>query len=178
MAFLEDMNREQVARAVDVPLGRAKTRIRSGLEILRTELAPIAASLLGRGLALVGFRYVQSQMAYERDERALDQVTTSDVVPLRLTPAAADVPAGAHANYRGRAGGNLAVLSVEALPSPPPGRTYQAWVRHGTRWTSLGEFAMRSDGTARLIAENAELAAPPHQVEITLQPRAARQVPS
>ncbi len=140
MAFLEEI------RALDVPLGTAKTRIRSGLQILRMQLAPIAASLLGLGLALVGFRYVQSQMAYERDERALDQVPTSDVVPLRLTPAAADVPAGAHANYRGRAGGNLAVLSVEALPSPPPGRTYQAWVRHGTGWTSLGEFAMRSDG--------------------------------
>jgi len=177
MAFLEDMTHEQVARALDVPLGTAKTRIRSGLQILRMQLAPIAASLLGLGLALVGFRYVQSQMAYERDERALDQVTTSDVVPLRLTPATADVPAGAHANYRGRAGGNLAVLSVEALPSPPPGRTYQAWVRHGTRWTSLGEFAMRSDGTARLIAESAELASPPDQVEITLEPGGGAQAP-
>src|SRR6266550_4018804 len=79
---------QQLARALDVPLGTAKTRIRSGLQILRMQLAPIAASLLGLGLALVGFRYVQSQMAYERDERALDQVTTSELVPLRLTPAA------------------------------------------------------------------------------------------
>jgi RNA polymerase sigma-70 factor (ECF subfamily) len=177
LAFLEDMTHEQVARALDVPLGTAKTRIRSGLQILRLQLAPIAASLLGLGLALVGFRYVQSQLALERDERALDQVTTSDLVPLRLTPASAAVPSGAHANYRGRAGTNLAVLSVEALPSPPAGRTYQAWVRHGTRWTSLGEFAMRPDGTARLIAENAELAAPPDQVEITLEPGGGAEVP-
>src|SRR6266851_5285764 len=92
LAFLEDMTHEQVAKALDVPLGTAKTRIRSGLQILRMQLAPIAASLLGLGLALIGFRYVQTQMAYERDERALDQVTTSDVVPLRLTPAASDVP--------------------------------------------------------------------------------------
>src|SRR5216683_6184291 len=96
LAFLEDMTHEQVARALDVPLGTAKTRIRSGLQILRMQLAPIAASLLGLGLALVGFRYVQSQMAFERDERALDQVTTSELVPLRLTPATAAVPSGAH----------------------------------------------------------------------------------
>src|SRR5216684_3691868 len=135
MAFLEDMTHEQVARALDVPLGTAKTRIRSGLQILRMQLAPIAASLLGLGLALVGFRYVQSQMAFERDERALDQVTTSELVPLRLTPASSDVPGGAHANYRGRAGSNLAVLSIEALPSAPTGRTYEAWVQHGAVWT-------------------------------------------
>jgi len=171
------MTHEQVARALDVPLGTAKTRIRSGLQILRMQLAPIAASLLGLGLALVGFRYVQSQIAFERDERALDQVTTSELVPLRLTPASSDVPGGAHANYRGRAGTNLAVLSVEALPSAPAGRTYQAWVRHGTLWTSLGEFAMRPDGTARLIAESAELASPPDQVEITLEPGAGAAAP-
>src|SRR5579859_6058709 len=99
MAFLEDMTHEQVARALDVPLGTVKTRIRSGLQILRLQLAPIAASLLGLGLALVGFRYVQAQMAFERDERALSLVTTSDLAPLRLVPtASADVPAGAHAN--------------------------------------------------------------------------------
>jgi RNA polymerase sigma-70 factor (ECF subfamily) len=177
LAFLEDMTHEQVARALGVPLGTAKTRIRSGLQILRLQLAPIAASLLGLGLALVGFRYVQSQIAFERDERALDQVTTSDLVPLRLTPASADVPSGAHANYRGRAGTNLAVLSVEALPSAPAGHTYQAWVRHGTLWTSLGEFTMRPDGTARLIAETQALASPPDEVEITLEAGGGAQAP-
>jgi RNA polymerase sigma-70 factor (ECF subfamily) len=177
LAFLEDMTHEQVAQALHVPLGTAKTRIRSGLQILRMQLAPIAASLLGLGLALVGFRYVQSQMAFERDERALDQVTTSELVPLRLTPTSADVPSGAHANYRGRVGTNLAVLSVEALPSAPASRTYQAWVRHGTLWTSLGEFTMRPDGTARLIAENPALASPPDQVEITLEQGGGAQAP-
>jgi RNA polymerase sigma-70 factor (ECF subfamily) len=177
LAFLEDMTHEQVAQALDVPLGTAKTRIRSGLQILRMQLAPIAASLLGLGLALVGFRYVQSQIAFQRDERALDQVTTSDLVPLRLTPATSDVPAGAHANYRSRAGSKLAVLSVEALPSAPAGLAYHAWVRHGTLWTPLGEFAMRPDGTARVIAESAELASLPDQVEITLEPAGGAQVP-
>src|SRR5690242_13367370 len=56
LAFLEDMTHEQVAEALDVPLGTAKTRIRTGLHTLRTVLAPIAATLFGLGFAVVGVR--------------------------------------------------------------------------------------------------------------------------
>lgn len=179
MAFLEDMTHEQVARALDVPLGTAKTRIRSGLQILRLQLTPIAASLLGLGLALVGFRYVQTQIAYERDERALSLVTTSDLAPLRLVPnGSADVPAGAHANYRGRADNNLAVLTTELLPAPPAGSTYEAWVHHAQGWTSLGTFTPSAEGAARLIAESPELSTTPDGVEITLEPSSGSPVPS
>jgi RNA polymerase sigma factor (sigma-70 family) len=178
LAFLEGMTHEQVAHALDVPLGTAKTRIRSGLQLLRTNLAPMAASLLGLGLAVVGFRYVQSQAAYDRDERALSLVTTSDLVPARLTPASAQVPPQAHANYRGRAGTALAVLTTESLPPPPAGRVYEAWVRHGETWTALGLVQPNSDGAARLIVENAALAALPDAVEITLEPASGSQSPS
>jgi RNA polymerase sigma-70 factor, ECF subfamily len=171
LAFLEDMTHEQVARALDVPLGTAKTRIRSGLQILRGHLAPMAASLMGVALAVVGFRFVQNQMALDRDQRALILVTTSDLAPLRLTPpSSASVPAGAHANYRGRAGTGLAVLTTELLPQPAAGSVYQAWVRHGERWVSLGTFVPGADGQAILIAEDAGLATPPDAVEITLEP--------
>src|SRR5215467_11917674 len=142
LAFLEDMTHEQVARTLDVPLGTAKTRIRSGLQILRSHLAPMAASLLAVAFAVVGVRLVQTQVALERDQRAIAMVTTSEVVPLRLTPApgSSGVPAGAHANYRSRDGVDVGVLSTELLPPAPSGQTYQAWVRHGTTWTSLGTF--------------------------------------
>src|SRR5207249_3191126 len=86
LAFMEDMTHEQVARALDVPLGTAKTRIRTGLHILRMHLAPMAASLLGLALAVVGFREVQTQIAFEREQRAVNLVTTSELTPLRLTP--------------------------------------------------------------------------------------------
>jgi len=178
MAFLEDMTHEQVASALDVPLGTAKTRIRSGLQILRAQLMPVAASLLGLGLALVGFRYVQSQIALDREERALILATTSDLAPLRLTPAASDVPAGAHANYRGRAGNRLAILTVEALPNTPAGRTYQAWVRHADHWTSLGTFSPQPDGSSHLIAEAPELATAPDSIEITLEPNGGSHTPT
>jgi RNA polymerase sigma-70 factor (ECF subfamily) len=171
LAFLGDLTHEQVAQTLDVPLGTAKTRIRSGLTLLRLRLAPVAASLLGLGLAVVGARYyVQTRLAYERDERALSLVTTSELVPLRLGPVSADLPVNTHANYRGRAGNGLIVLTAEALPVPSTGRSYQAWVRHADSWTSLGTLEPDADGSARLIAEDPALATPPDGVEVTLEP--------
>ena len=174
MAFLEDMTHEQVARALDVPLGTAKTRIRSGLQVLRAHLAPMAASLLGIVLVVLGYRFVQTQMDLDREQRALILVTTSDLVPLRLTPVSTSVPAGAHANYRGRPGVDLAVLTTELLP---PGQ-YQAWVRHGDRWTSLGTFVPDAHGAAQLIAEDPALTQAPDVVEITLEPSGGSQAPT
>jgi hypothetical protein len=178
MAFLDDMTHEQVARALDVPLGTAKTRIRSGLQLLRTQLAPLTASLLGVGLAIIGFRYAQTQVELDREHRALTQVTTSDLVPLRLTPVSALVPAGAHANYRGRAGSDLAVLTTELLPATPSGSTYQGWVRHGDQWTSLGTFTVAADGSAMLIAQDPALTTPPDTVEITFEQGGGAKTPS
>jgi RNA polymerase sigma-70 factor (ECF subfamily) len=169
LAFLQDMTHEQVARALNVPLGTAKTRIRSGLQLLRLRLAPIAATLLGLALLLVGFRFMQDRLALDREQRALILVTTSDLVPLRLTPASPAVPAGAHANYRGRAGNHLAVLTTELLAPPPPGMTYAAWARHGDRWTPLGTFEPDAAGQALAIVDNAALAEPPDALEITLE---------
>ncbi|MBV9582414.1 MAG: sigma-70 family RNA polymerase sigma factor, partial [Chloroflexi bacterium] len=179
LAFLEDMTHEQVARTLDVPLGTAKTRIRSGLQILRTHLAPMAASLLAVGLGVVGFRLIQTQAAADRQARAIALVTTSELTPLRLTPVSADVaPAEAHANYRGRDGNNVAVLSTEFLPTPPSGKTYQAWARHGDTWTSLGTFTTNADGTAQLIAEDPALSTPPDAVLITLEPSGGSHAPT
>jgi hypothetical protein len=179
MAFLDDMTHEQVAHALDVPLGTAKTRIRSGLQILRLQLAPIAASLLGLGLVFVGFRYVQTQIALERDERVFVMLTTSDLAPLRLTPAAgSNLPSIAHANYRGRPGNTLAVLNAEALPALPAGRVYQAWVHHAEGWTSLGTFTPDAEGAARLIAESSTLATAPDAVQITTEPSGGAPTPT
>jgi Anti-sigma-K factor rskA len=172
------MTHEQVAQALDVPLGTAKTRIRSGLHNLRMVLAPVAASLFGLGFAVVGVRYMQTQTTLNRDERALTLVTMSELAPLRLGAATSGLPAGAHASYRGRAGSNLAVLTAEALPIPSDGKTYQAWILQGDRWTSLGTFMPDADGTARVIAENSVLASSPNSVEITVESAGGSQTPS
>jgi RNA polymerase sigma-70 factor, ECF subfamily len=178
LAFLQEMTHEQVASTLDVPLGTAKTRIRSGLALLRLRLGPVAASLLAISLALVGVRSLQTQMAYERDERALSLVTTSELTPLRLVPVAPDVPGNAHANYRARTGSNLVVLTGEALPTLPAGQTYQAWARHGQTWTSLGTFMPDANGNARLIAEDPALSTAPDSVVVSIERTAGSATPT
>ena len=50
LAFLGNLSHQEVAAALNLPLGTAKTRIRSGLERLRLHLTPAAASRPGFGL--------------------------------------------------------------------------------------------------------------------------------
>jgi RNA polymerase sigma factor (sigma-70 family) len=178
LAFLEDMTHEQVAEALDVPLGTAKTRIRTGLHTLRTVLAPIAATLFGLGFAVVGVRALQTQTTVDRDQRALSLVTMSDVAPRRLTPAMPGLPSGAHAAFRGRSGSNLAVLSAEALPMPADGEAYQAWALLGGQWTSLGPVVPDAQGSAMLIAEDSALVSTPEAVEITREQDSSAASPS
>jgi len=119
-------------------------------------------------------------MAYQLDERALTLVTMSELAPLRLAPATSGLPAGAHAMYRGRVGSNLAVLTSEGLPVLGDGSAYQAWVREGDHWTSLGTLTITADsnGTAHLVAENSALVSAPDAIEISIESAGGSQTPS
>jgi RNA polymerase sigma-70 factor (ECF subfamily) len=177
MAFVDDLTHEQVAQKLGLPLGTAKTRIRTGLLRMRTQLAPLAASLLALALVVLGVRDLQQQQLLQRDDRALDVTSSSEAVPLRLVPASPSLPATAHASYRGRAGATTAVLTTEELPALPSDRTYQAWVRHGEQWASLGTFVVDGAGRARLIADNDALAQPPEAIEVTVEPAGGSAAP-
>jgi len=88
LAFFEDLTHEQVATLLNVPLGTAKTRIRTALQKLQPQLAPLVLGVaLVCGLVALGVRYQAEQLALQRDERALELVTASDGVALRLAPA-------------------------------------------------------------------------------------------
>jgi RNA polymerase sigma-70 factor (ECF subfamily) len=178
LAFFEELTHEQVAAALEVPLGTAKTRIRSGLLKLRGKLAPlVAAAALAGLLAAMGVRYQAEQLSLQREERALVLLTASDTQTFRLT-ALPGVPEETHGNYRGRPGATTAVLTFSNFPLAPAGQVYQAWVLHNGTWTSLGMAQPDANGSARLIAEGPDLTTLPEAVQVTLEPAGGSQAPS
>lgn len=169
LAYFEELSHPEVAERLGVPLGTTKTRIRAALQKLRVRLSPAVAGLfLGIiGLTMLGsLWYGRDRAERARDDRALSLLTSSETVTIRLAPVAGVSPA-THATYRGRPGATIAVITFSNFPRLEPGHTYQAWVRHGTVWTSTGTARPDASGHARLIAEGPQFAEPPDEIEVT-----------
>jgi RNA polymerase sigma-70 factor, ECF subfamily len=171
LAFLEDHTYQEVAESLDLPLGTAKSRIRTGLLSLRSRLSPrVAAGLLV--VALVAVALVRDQMMRSdlaRQGAALRLVTSSDVAPLRLTNSPG-TPAETHGNYRGRPGVPLAVITFSNFREAPAGQVYRAWGKFGGRWHLLGTVHPDPLGRDLLVFEGSHLTALPSELRVTLDP--------
>jgi len=179
LAFLEDLTHQQIADFLDLPLGTAKTRVRAGLRSLRAHLAPLltAGFLVAGLLATVLIRDGMLQATLRRDKAALRLVTSSDIVPRRLT-AAPGTPVETHGNYRGRPGVPMAVTTFSRLRPAPAERVYRAWGNFGGRWHLLGTVSPDAGGDDLLISEGSHLATPPTALRVTLEPTATSTAPT
>ena len=179
LAFLEDLTHRQVSDALNLPMGTAKTRIRAGLKSLRVHLAPLMAA----GLALVGLlaaalvRDRTLTETHRRDEAALRLVTSSDVVPLRLSASPGE-PAETHGNYRARPGFAMAVETFSRLWPAPRGGTYHAWGMYDGRWHHLGTVHPDPNGSDLLVIEGPHLATRPTELRVTVESVARPDAPT
>ena len=156
LAFFADLTHEEVAKALKVPLGTAKTRIRSGLRLLERHLGGLVAVLT---LALAGSGFLLSD---------------SQTKALRLIPdgAVSSPETGMHATFRSALGSDLAVLTLTRFPDPPPGAHYVLWIRNAQGWRHLDLHGPDREGKALQILEGTGLVeAWPLELRITRETR-------
>jgi RNA polymerase sigma-70 factor, ECF subfamily len=168
LAFFDELTHAEVADVLQERLGTVKSRIRTALGKLREQLAPVLTTLLVVAAGLAGWALHEARLAGQRD-RAIEVVTSSDVTPLRLVPARPS-DRDTHATYRARPGVPLAVLTFSHFPALADKLAYQAWVRHGSVYTSIGTAVPDELGHARLIAEGDAFATAPDALVVTVEP--------
>ena len=178
LAFFEELSHDQVAEALNIPLGTAKTRIRSGVRKLRRILLPLGiAGALAISAIGLGWAFAARAAEALREGRALSFATASDLTLIHL-PAAPGVDPLTHGSYRGRPGTAMAVVALHVLPAAPRGEVYRVWARVRGAWIDVGSARPEAGGDAVVIGEEQALRALPEAVQVRREGAVAASGPS
>jgi len=148
LAFFADLSHQEVAKVLKVPLGTAKTRIRSGLRLLERHLGGLVALLI---VAVGGAAFWHDQrqsQAHAQTERAVHLLADSQTKALRLLPPGTTSLGedGLHATFRSAPGAGLAVLTLSHVPAPAEGEHLVFWIRTPSGWRHLDLKAPDREG--------------------------------
>jgi RNA polymerase sigma-70 factor (ECF subfamily) len=171
LAFFADLTHEEVAKALKVPLGTAKTRIRSGLRSLERHLGSLVALLTVTVIGGGSWLYHHHALEDAQTQRAVHLLSDSQTKALRLLPRdASDAPEmGMHATFRSALGANLSVLTLTHFPPPPEGAVLVFWIRTPQGWQHLNLKAPDRDGKSLQILETPWMTNWPMELRITTE---------
>jgi RNA polymerase sigma-70 factor (ECF subfamily) len=155
LAFFADLTHEEVAKVLKVPLGTAKTRIRSGLRQLERQLGGLVALLLVALAGAASWLYHRHGVRDLQSDRALHLLADSQTRALRLVPGGAGPAreAGMHATFRGAPGSSLAVLTRSRFPALSPGEHDVLWIQTPQGWLHQELWGLDGEGKALQILE-------------------------
>jgi hypothetical protein len=153
-------SRPEVSKSRTIRIGRAEFELGRLALLMLLILVPLYGVMV--------LAYVSTQSLADREDRVVTLLTTPEVSPVHLV-ARGGFAADTQATYWGKAGADVAILTLSNLPPDPDGISYHWWAQHGDQRTTLGNGTLEWQDHLRLVATSPDLATPPDSIWVTLE---------